>query len=103
MIAITDLYLIRNCGCDDITTGLVRMSDEQLEFFKATIENLNKNSTYGCMPTIELYQIDENMFREAEDDDPVENIMYLDDHKYVLEDGLRWKIYDDEFETRKVI
>lgn len=99
----TNLYLIRNCVCDDTTTGLVRMSDEQLEFFKTTIENLNKNSTYGCMPTIELYQVDENMFKEAEDDDSAKDIMYLDDHKYVFEDGMRWQIYTDEFQARKVI
>ena len=99
----TELYLIRNCGCDDTTTGLVRMSDEQLEFFKTTIENLNKNSTYGGMPTIEVYRVDENMFREAEDDDSSENIMYLDDHKYVLEDGMIWQVYSDEFQARKVI
>lgn len=103
MIELTELYLIRNCGCDDTTTGLVRMSDEQLEFFKTTIENLNKNSTYGYMPTIEVYRVDENMIREAEDDDSLENIMYLDDHKYVLEDGMRWQIYTDEFQARKVI
>ena len=99
----TNLYLIRNCGCDDTTTGLVRMSDEQLEFFKTTIENLNKNSTYGCMPTIEVYRVDENMIREAEDDDSAENVMYLDDCRYVLEDGMRWQIYTDDFQARKVI
>lgn len=99
----TELYLIRNCGCDDTTTGLVRMSDEQLEFFKTTIENLNKNSTHGCMPTIDVYEIDESMIREAEDDDSAENIMYLGDCRYVLEDGMRWQIYTDEFQARKVI
>ena len=99
----TELYLIRNCGCDDTTTGLVRMSDEQLEFFKTTIENLNKNSTYGCMPTIEVYRVDENMIRESEDDDSAENVMYLDDCRYVLEDGMRWQFFTDEFQARKVI
>lgn len=104
MIATTELYLIRNCGCDDTTTGLARMTDEQLEFFKNIIENLNKNSTYSCMPTIEVYRVDENMFREAEEeDDSLENIIYLDDHKYVFEDGMRWAIYTDEFQARKVI
>lgn len=103
MIEMTELYLIRNCGCDDTTTGLVRMSDEQLAFFKTTIENLNKNSTYGCMPTIDVYRVDETMIREAEEDDPAENIMCLDDHKYVLADGMRRAIYTDEFQVRKVI
>jgi len=72
-------------------------------YFQNIIANLNKNSTYGCMPVIHVYNIDENMIREAEDDDPVKNIMYLDDHKYVLEDGMRWQIYTDEFQARKVI
>lgn len=51
-IALTNLYLIRNCGCDDTTTGLARMTDEEFEFFKTVIENLNRNSPYGCMPMI---------------------------------------------------
>ena len=99
----SNLYFIRNCGCDDTTSGIACMTDEQFEFFKNIIANLNKNSTYGCMPTIDVYSVDEDMFREAEDDDSAENIMYLDVHKYVLEDGLRWAIYTDEFEARKVI
>ena len=99
----TNLYFIQNCGCDDATNGLARMTIEQMVCFRNIIANLNKNSTYGCMPVIHVYNIDENMIREAEDDDDPENIMYLDDRKYVLEDSLRWKIYDDEFETRKVI
>lgn len=103
MIELTNLYLIRNCGCDDTTTGLAHMTNEQLAFFKNIIENLNKNSTYGCMPTIVVHRVDESMFREAEDDDSLENIMYLDDHKYVFEDGMRWQIYTDEFQARKVI
>lgn len=99
----SNLYLIQNCGCDDTTIGLARMTIEQMVYFRNIIADLNKNSTYGCMPVIHVYNIDENMIREAEDDDLVENIMYLDDRKYVLEDGLLWKIYDDEFEIRKVI
>ena len=99
----TNLYLIRNYGCDDATTGLAHMTDEQLAFFKNIIENLNKNSTYGCMPTIEVYRVDENMFREAEDDDSAEDIIYLDDCKYVFEDGMWLAIYTDEFQARKVI
>lgn len=99
----SNLYLIMNCGCDDTTSGLARMTIEQMVYFRNIIADLNKNSTYGCMPVVHVYNIDENMIIEAEDDDPAENIMYLDDRKYVLEDGLRWKIYDDEFETRKVI
>lgn len=98
-----DLFFIQNCGCDDETIGLARMTDEQLSFFKTTIEDLNKNSTYGCMPKIYVYRIDENMIREAEDDDPEANIMYLGDCRCVLEDGLRWQIVNDEFEARRIV
>lgn len=97
----TNLYLIRNCGCDDTTVGLVRMTEEQLKFFKDTIENLNKNSTYGCMPTIYVYKIDEDLVREATDEDDKDDMMYLDDCRYVLKD--EWVVWQDGFEARKVI
>lgn len=84
----TNLYLIRNCGCDDETCGLVRMNDEQFEFFKTTIENLNSNSTYGCMPRIHVYKIDESMLQEAVDDDYPEHVMPLDGRKYVFTDRM---------------
>lgn len=95
------LYLIRNCGCDDTTHGLALMTDNQLEFFKTIIENLNKNSTYGCMPTIEVYRIEEDLLREATEEDSKEDIMHLDDAKYVLKD--KWIVWQEEFEERKVI
>lgn len=97
----TNLYLIRNCGCDDTTVGLVRMTDEQLDFLKAVIEDLNKNSTYGCMPTIDVYRIDEDMIREAADEDCTEEMMHLGDSKYVLKD--KWVVWTEDFEARKVI
>lgn len=100
----TNLYYIRNCGCDDETCGLARLNDEQLDFLKKVIENLNKNSTYGCMPTIYVYKIDEDMIREVTDEereDRTERIMYLDDREYLLADGVY--TWDDEFEERMVI
>lgn len=99
-----NLYYIRNVGCDDETTGLARLTDEQLYFLKNIVENLNKNSTYGCMPTMYVYKIDEDMIREATDEDREDHtyrIMYLDDREYVLKDGIR--TWDDEFYERKVI
>lgn len=33
------------------------------------IENLNKNSTHSCMPTIAVYRIDDSFIRQATDDD----------------------------------
>ena len=81
------LYYIKNIGCDDETCGLVRISDEDLPKFKTFIENLNKNSTYGCMPTISVFKISEDLIREATDEDREEELLYLDDKKYVLTCG----------------
>lgn len=79
-----NLYYVRNCGCDDETTGLVRISDKDFPKFKTFIENLNKNSTYGCMPTIFVYKIvDEALIREATDEDADYKCLYLDDKVYV--------------------
>lgn len=80
----TNLYYIENRGCDDITRGLAIIPDEFWDIFKTTIENLNKNSSYGCMPRIAVYKIDKNMIKEATKDDPEYDIMYLNGNKYVL-------------------
>ena len=100
-MAMSNLYLIRNCGCDDTTTGLARMSNEQLDFLKTVIENLNKNSTYGCMPTIDVYRIDEDFIRDFTDEDREDNALYLDDKRYALKEACT--IWTKEFEARKVI
>ena len=81
------LYYIANRGCDATTYGLARISDEDFPKFKTFIENLNKNSYYGCMPTIEVYEISADELREFEydpnkdcfDDDYVDrqNVLYL--------------------------
>ena len=46
------LYFIANSGCDATTHGIARIADEDFDKFKTIIENLNRNSHYGCMPTI---------------------------------------------------
>lgn len=92
------LYYIENMGCDDTTHGLVRIPDEHLLTFITFITNLNKNSQYGCMPTIDVYRIkDESILRESVDGDEDEpsNILYLDDKKYVLNHGY----WTDEFKA----
>lgn len=78
-----NLYYIENRGCDD-TRGLAIIPDEFWDIFEATIENLNKNSTYGCMPRITVYKIDETMIREAIEEDRDYEVMYLNGSKYVL-------------------
>lgn len=61
----TNLYYIENIGCDDTTHGLASMTDEEFVVFKRVVENLNKNSTYECMPTIAVYKISDSFIRQA--------------------------------------
>lgn len=95
----TNLYYIENVGCDDITHGLARMTDEEFAVFKRVVENLNKNSTYVCMPTIEVYRIDDSFIRQATDDDSSDNILYMDEGKYVLKKYL----YECKFVDHSVV
>lgn len=87
----TNLYYIENRSCDE-TKGLAIIPDEFWNIFQTTIENLNNNSTYGCMPKIAVYKIDENMIREATKDDPKYDIMYLNGNKYVLNRHIPWEM-----------
>ena len=84
----TNLYYIENVGCDDTTHGLARMTDEEFAVFKRVVENLNKNSTYGCMPTIAVYKIGDSFIRQATDNDSSEVILYMTDGKYALLDSI---------------
>ena len=92
------LYYIENEGCVDITRGLVRISDKDFPKFKAFIENLNKNSTYGCMPIISVYKADISEFKELKESDINDNsvdsdyLLYLDGNTYTfLKSSDRWK------------
>lgn len=96
----TDLYYIRNCGCDDETTGLAIIPEAQFAAFKQIIEDLNKNSTYGCMPTICVYKIDESMLRKPNDFDVDSEILYLGEKNYVLKH--EYKRYDKLEELRVI-
>ena len=87
----TNLYYIENVGCDD-TKGLAIIPNEFWNIFQTTIESLNNNSTYGCMPKIAVYKIDENMIREATKDDKEYDIMYLNGNKYVLNGYVSWEM-----------
>ena len=80
----TNLYYIENIGCDDTTHGLASMTDEEFVVFKRVVENLNKNSTYECMPTIAVYKISDSFIRQATNDDSSEDILYMADGKYSL-------------------
>jgi len=84
------LVLIVNSGCDDITKGLVEVNEKELELLCETFYFLNKNSSYGCMPTIELYKIQEDKLRELpligdleeeEEDFNANNVLYFKNGK----------------------
>lgn len=83
------LYYIENQGCDDTTYGLVALTDEEFAKFRVFIENLNKNSTYGCQPVIEVFTIDPENLREATEDDMHEYHLYFGDKVYHLNGILR--------------
>ena len=59
-----NLYFVENQGCDDRTCGLVEIDDSDFPRFKEFIENLNKNSYYGCMPTICVSKVKAELFKE---------------------------------------
>ena len=89
-----NLYFIENQGCDATTYGLVVVNDDEFPKFKSFIENLNKNSYYGCMPVISVYKINMNDLKEIDynpnaepwDVDYVnkEDVFYLDDKTYAF-------------------
>lgn len=89
-----NLYFIANQGCDATTYGLARVTEEEFPKFKSFIENLNKNSYYGCMPVISVYKISMNDLREFNynpnadcfDDDYVdkEEVFYFEDKTYTF-------------------
>lgn len=59
-----NLYFIQNVGCDDTTSGLVELDDTQKGWFFGVLGDLNKNSYYGCMPKVRVYQADWKDFVE---------------------------------------
>lgn len=89
-----NLYFIENAGCDATTYGLVAINDDEFPKFKSFIENLNKNSYYGCMPVISVYKINMDNLKEINynpnanpwDDDYVsqENVFYFDNKIYTF-------------------
>lgn len=102
-----NLYFIDNCGCDDDTLGLARISDEDFPKFKTFIEDLNKNSHYGCMPRIDVYKIDMSQLKEVVDYDKnlecwdngyvnPDFIFHLDGKMYTFAD--EWFTYYRELE-----
>ena len=50
-------YKILNIGCDDETEGIFEFTKEQFEFLNNIFTELNKNSTYGCMPKSYIVEV----------------------------------------------
>lgn len=101
-----NLYFIENQGCDATTYGLARINDDEFPRFKAVIENLNKNSYYGCMPVISVYKASMDNFKEINynpsaevwDDDYIDKdqVFYLDDKVYTF--ATKYFYYWDDLE-----
>lgn len=102
------LYLISNTGCDDTTWGLAELTDQEFTRLCRIISDLNKNSTYGCQPMIELYYMKPEDVRPLTEeeigiDDPWDDgyiekykILYLNGKPYTLVD--RWASLYSSFE-----
>ncbi len=90
------LYFINNCGCHNTTSGIARISDKDFPKFKTIIENLNKNSTYACMPRIRVYKIPDDAIVKIDND----NLDYYYDYEYLYLDNeiyaLKHEFYQDE-------
>lgn len=93
------LYFVKNCGCDDTTHGLAIIQDDDFPKFEEFIQNLNKNSTYGCMPIIEVYKVDASRLREATEEDDDYKHLYLNGKAYTSKSSF-WGL---EREGEKVI
>ena len=59
-------YKIENIGCDDETVGVFEFTDEQADFLNSVFTELNKISTYGCMPRIYIKSVESEQPSETE-------------------------------------
>lgn len=93
------LYFIANAGCDDTTFGITELTEEEFQKFKKIIEELNKNSTYGCMPTIYIYQIDWSQLEEITEVNPEDenHILYYNSKRYIFKNVNDYYQYTEFF------
>lgn len=61
-------YKILNIGCDDVTEGIFEFTKEQFEFLNNVFAELNKNSTYGCMPKIYIEDVADHPIEKGSDE-----------------------------------
>ena len=52
-------YRICNVGCDDETNGDFMLTKTEYLYLKKIFDELNKNSSYGCMPKIYIEELRE--------------------------------------------
>lgn len=45
-------YCITNIGCDDETSAIFYLTEKEYQFLDHIFTELNKFSSYGCMPEI---------------------------------------------------
>lgn len=53
-------YHIENNGCDDTTTFDIKLTDKELNTLIKVFEANNKVASYGCMPSIFIYEYVKN-------------------------------------------
>jgi len=101
------LYFIENMGCDATTFGIIELTDNELKKIVEMCSNLNKNSTYGCMPVISIYRTKWEYFKEVTnlngecwDDDFVdkEERYYINNKCYTFIKRELFYLYRKEFE-----
>lgn len=61
------LYKIELRGCDDTTSFMKEMTDEELSFLVTIACDANKTSTYSCMPTMHIYEMPKAELNKAKD------------------------------------
>lgn len=53
------IYEVSVHGCDDSTTIRQELTFEEYEFLNAIAEKITNASKYGCMPTMEIEEVQE--------------------------------------------
>ena len=74
------LYFIENQGCDATTYGLKELTYDEFIFICKFIADLNKNSHYGCMPIIHIYEASWEDFKEVTTEDLKQEDIWEDNY-----------------------
>lgn len=74
--------LINNMGCDDTTYTIMDLEENELQFLIKFANENNKNSKYGCQPSIAIYK---NFTINRDEDDYDESYIW---YEYSSKDNL---------------